>query len=76
MKAASAAWAALGVPDHMGYSQIGAHSHCAFPSNQQASLTAFIQKFFFGQSTNTTIMQSDFTFNQSQWVDWTTPSLT
>jgi hypothetical protein len=69
------AYQALGVPDNMGYSQIGAHTHCSFPSNQQSQLNAFVQKFLLGQSTNTAIFQSDFTFSQSQWVDWTVPTL-
>lgn len=76
MTAAHTAWQALGVPDNMGYSQIGAHVHCSFPSNQQSQLTAFVQKFLQGQSTNTAIFQSDFTFSQSQWIDWTVPTLT
>lgn len=76
MTAGHMAWQALGASDHMGYSQIGAHAHCAFPSNQQSQLTAFVQKFLLGQSTNTTIFQSDFTFSQSQWIDWTVPILT
>jgi hypothetical protein len=76
MTVAHSAWQALGVPDNMGYSQIGAHAHCAFPSNQQSQLTAFVQKFLLGQSTNTAIFQSDFTFSASQWIDWTTPTLT
>ncbi|KAM0445283.1 hypothetical protein ACHAO4_009784 [Trichoderma viride] len=76
MTAAHMAWQALGASDHMGYSQIGAHAHCAFPSNQQSQLTAFVQKFLLGQSTNTAIFQSDFTFSQSQWIDWTVPTLT
>ncbi|KAL6874339.1 4-O-methyl-glucuronoyl methylesterase [Trichoderma longibrachiatum] len=76
MTAAHMAWQALGASDHMGYSQIGAHGHCAFPSNQQSQLTAFAQKFLLGQSTNTAIFQSDFSANQSQWIDWTVPTLT
>ncbi|PON24180.1 Cip2 [Trichoderma gamsii] len=76
MTTAHTAWQALGASDHMGYSQIGAHAHCAFPSNQQSQLTAFVQKFLLGQSTNTTVFQSDFTFSQSQWIDWTVPTLT
>ncbi|UKZ74864.1 carbohydrate-binding module 1 [Trichoderma virens FT-333] len=76
MTAARTAWQALGVPNNIGYSQIGAHAHCAFPSNQQSQLTAFVQKFLLGQSTNTAIFQSDFTFSQPQWIDWTAPTLT
>lgn len=76
MSAARMAWQALGAGDSIGYSQIGAHGHCAFPSNQQSQLTAFVQKFLLKQSSNTAIFQSDFSFNQAQWIDWTTPTLT
>ncbi|RFU80697.1 carbohydrate esterase family 15 [Trichoderma arundinaceum] len=75
MTAAHMAWQALGVPDNMGYSQIGAHAHCAFPASQQSQLTAFVQKFLLGRSTNTAIFQSDFPFSQSQWIDWAIPTL-
>jgi hypothetical protein len=76
MKTAQMVWQALGVSNNMGYSQIGAHTHCAFPSDQQAALTAFVNQFLLGQSANTAVMVSDFTFNQTQWVDWTVPTLT
>ncbi|KAL3418732.1 cip2 [Phlyctema vagabunda] len=75
MKTAHKVWEALGVPDNMGYSQIGSHNHCQFPSNQQAALTAFVQKFLLKQSSNTAVMQADSSFTESQWVDWTVPTL-
>lgn len=40
---------ALGVPTNQGYSQDGGHGHCSFPADQNAPLTAFVQKFLFGQ---------------------------
>ena len=76
MSTARMAYQALGVTNNMGYSQIGAHAHCSFPSNQQSQLNAFVQQFLLGQSANTNIFQSDFTFSQSQWIDWTVPTLT
>lgn len=75
MKSASFVWQALGVSDHMGYTQIGSHTHCAFPSNQQAALTAFVNRFLLGQNVATSVMVSDMSFTQSQWVDWTVPTL-
>jgi hypothetical protein len=77
MKTAQLIWQALGVGDSMGFSQVGNHNHCAFPSSQQGDLNAFVNKFLLGQSTNTAIMSTDetFTFNQAQWVDWSVPSL-
>jgi len=68
---------ALGVPDNLGYSQIGSHDHCSFPSNQQAQLTAFFNKFLLNQpTTNTAIMVSGTTYDEARWVDWTVPTLT
>lgn len=80
MKVATRAFQALGVPDSMGFSQIGGHSHCAFPSSQQSDLDAFVGKFLLGQTTNTTVFRSDLpsneTFDESVWASWTVPTLT
>ena len=62
----------------MGYSLTTEHGHCSFPSSQQTELNAFVQKFLVGGGTgNTNIMRNDpgVPFNQSQWVNWTTPTL-
>lgn len=77
MTAAHTIYEALGIPDSMGFSQVGNHSHCAFPSSQQDDLDAFVNKFLLDQSTNTSIMRTDgsFTFNTSEWMPWTVPSL-
>jgi len=74
-------YSALGVPDNMGISQVGPHDHCSFPSSGAADLTAFVNKFLKGQSTNTAIRRiTDTTeqnwYSESTWVDWTTPTLT
>ncbi|KAG8900168.1 carbohydrate-binding module 1 [Tulasnella sp. 403] len=68
---------ALGVTSNMGFSQVGNHNHCAFPSSQQSELDAFINRFLLGQSTNTNVFRTDgnLNFNQAQWVDWTVPTL-
>jgi hypothetical protein len=71
-------WEALGVPDKMGFSQVGHSDHCGFPSSQQPELTAYIQKFLIGNgSGNTTIMKTDggLNFDKAKWVDWTVPAL-
>lgn len=77
---AHSVWQALGVPDNMGVSVIGGHAHCSFPASQQPDLDAFVNKFLKGQSTNTSIMRTsganNLGFVSSQWVDWTTPTLT
>lgn len=77
MKVAQEIYKALGVADRMGVSQKGHSDHCGFPSSQQPELTAFINRFLFGQSTNTAYSVTDgsFNFNQANFVDWTTPSL-
>lgn len=78
MKAGTLIYQAMGVPTNMGYSQVGNHNHCAFPSSQQSELNAFINRFLLDQSVATNVFRSDgtFTFNQAQWVDWTVPTLT
>jgi hypothetical protein len=53
MKAGRLIYKALGVPDNMGFTGSGNHNHCQFPSNQQADLTAFINKFLLNQNANT-----------------------
>jgi hypothetical protein len=63
---------ALGVPDNMGYSSIGGHGHCQFPSSQQPELTAYIKKFLLGDSSNTKVFRSDknHSFDKAKWIDW------
>ncbi|KAK6543207.1 carbohydrate-binding module 1 [Orbilia ellipsospora] len=77
MKAGTLIYQAMGVPTNMGYSQVGNHNHCAFPSSQQSELNAFISRFLLDQSVATNVFRTDgtFTFNQAQWVDWTVPTL-
>ncbi len=67
---------ALGVKDHMGYSSIGGHQHCQFPSGQIPELQAYIKKFLLGDnSANTNVFRATGTFDKSKWVDWTVPTL-
>lgn len=76
--AAHNVWEALGVPDRMGFSQIGDHNHCVLPDSQLPELTAYVEKFLIGTgSGNTNVMRTDgdFTYDEEEWVDWTTPSL-
>lgn len=79
MATANKVWQALGVPDNMGFSGVGNHDHCAFPDSQQSQLSAFFDKFFFGQNTNTSIITTDVPddngFVSSDWVDWSVPRL-
>ncbi|KAF8187131.1 hypothetical protein BJ912DRAFT_1032076 [Pholiota molesta] len=79
MKTANKIWQALGVPDNMGFSGVGNHDHCAFPASQQPDLDAFFNKFFFGQNTNTSVIETDgpndLGFVDSDWIDWEVPRL-
>lgn len=78
MTAAKTIWTALGVPDNMGFSEVGNHSHCAFPAAQQPTLLAFIDKFLLGAATNTSNVDDyDYgeAFDASQWMNWTIPKL-
>jgi hypothetical protein len=80
MKTANTVWQALGIPDHMGISQVGNHSHCAFPASEQPQLSAFFDKFFAGdRQANTSVIETDgaddLGFVDSDWIDWTIPKL-
>ncbi|KAF8179215.1 hypothetical protein BJ912DRAFT_982925 [Pholiota molesta] len=73
MKTANKIWQALGVPDNMGFSGVGNHDHCAFPASQPPDLDTFFSKFFFGQNTNTSVIETDglndLGFVDSDWID-------
>lgn len=76
--AARMIWQALGATEAMGYSLTTGHTHCAFPSSQQAELNAYVQKFLIGGGTgNTNVMRNDpgVPFNRTMWVNWTAPAL-
>ncbi|KAI0633807.1 hypothetical protein C8Q77DRAFT_1058097 [Trametes polyzona] len=80
MTAAHTVWDALGVADHHGFEQVGGHAHCAWPSSLTPQLTAFFDRFLLGQNVSTNFFESNkvfngVTWNQAQWIDWTTPSL-
>ncbi|PVG03708.1 hypothetical protein CPB86DRAFT_694308 [Serendipita vermifera] len=77
MKAASLIYQALGVSDSMGFSQVGNHNHCQFPSSQQSELNAFINRFLLKTSATTNVFRTDgsFNFNQANWIDWSVPTL-
>ncbi|KAF8198342.1 hypothetical protein K438DRAFT_1759712 [Mycena galopus ATCC 62051] len=79
MVAARTIWTAMGVPTAMGFSQAANHSHCVFPSTQQAELSAFVNKYLLGQSTvNTNFTDTagnyQFVIPNAQWAPWTPPA--
>ena len=78
MKTAHKVWEALGVPENMGYSQVGNHGHCQFPSSQGPDVNAFVDKFLKGTGTaNTNFVKTDgnLGFSDSDWVNWSVPTL-
>ena len=76
MTAAHKIWEALGVPQNMGFTQDGNHSHCAFPAEQQPELTAFFETFLLDGKVDTTVFKTtNETFNETAWIDWEVPKL-
>jgi hypothetical protein len=76
MKAATEVYKALGVPDRIGFSQVGGHAHCAFPTSQTADVAAFVDKFLVGNaSANTSVATSPYSTNLTKWITWSTPQL-
>lgn len=76
--AAHLIWEALGVPDRMGVSQTGDHTHCAWNGSQQQEVTAFVEKFLIGAGqADTHVAKTDgsYSFDRSKWIDWTVPTL-
>src|SRR6185369_1295057 len=47
-------WEALGILDKMGFSQIGNHNHCMFPSFQQSEVSVYVSRFLLGDDTQNT----------------------
>jgi hypothetical protein len=76
MKVGRLIYKALGVPGNMGFTGSGNHNHCSFPSNQQADLTAFINKFLLNQDASTDIEKGPSGTDVAQYIDWTAPTLT
>jgi hypothetical protein len=77
MSAARKVWEALGVEERMGFSQVGNHSHCVFPDDQEADLTAFLERFLVGEvGVETDVFRTvNETFDEGMWIDWSVPKL-
>jgi hypothetical protein len=76
MKAATEVYKALGVPDRVGYSQVGGHAHCAFPTSQTNDVAAFVDKFLVGKTdANTAVATSPYNTDLTKWITWSTPQL-
>jgi len=76
MKVGRMIYKAVGVPDGMGFSLVGGHNHCQFPSAQQADLSAFIDKYLLGGSSSTAnIEKSNQNVDATTYIDWPVPIL-
>jgi hypothetical protein len=77
MKTARRIFQALGAIDHLGYFMSPSHLHCSFPPYQSPQLQAFIDKFLFDKASDTDFFTpaGNITFNDAQWIDWSTPDL-
>ncbi|EKM49259.1 carbohydrate esterase family 15 protein [Phanerochaete carnosa HHB-10118-sp] len=74
-------FSALGVSDNYSFAQIGGHAHCAWLSSLMPNLNAFFNKFLLDQNVNTSVFLTNNQFGgaqwmQSNWINWTTPTLT
>jgi hypothetical protein len=63
---------ALGSKSGMGFSLVGNHNICSFPSSQQNHLTAFINKYLLGQSSSTSNIKVGPSVNLSTYYSWST----
>ena len=76
MRAGRLIYTALGVTDNMGYSSVGNHSHCVFPTDREyPDLQAFYDKFLLDEVADTNIFYNtmNITFDLAQWIDWEVP---
>jgi len=76
MKAGRLIYKAYGVPNNMGFSLVGGHSHCQFPSSQQPELTQYINYFLLNSGTAPgAVEKSSATVDVTSWAPWTVPTL-
>ncbi|KLU91213.1 hypothetical protein MAPG_09735 [Magnaporthiopsis poae ATCC 64411] len=79
MKAGRQIYAGLGVGPNMGFSLVGGHQHCQFPSATTSNLNSYINRFLLKTSTTTgNVEVSKATVNMNDWVsNWSaSPKLT
>ncbi|KAH9908858.1 carbohydrate esterase family 15 protein [Xylariomycetidae sp. FL2044] len=76
MQAGRLIYKALGVPTNMGFSLVGGHNHCQFPSSQQADLTSYMNYFLLGGATAPPeVQKSTATVSMDQWAPWEVPTI-
>ncbi|KAI2638425.1 hypothetical protein GGS21DRAFT_438566 [Xylaria nigripes] len=76
MKAGRLVYKGIGVPNNMGFSLVGGHAHCMFPSAQQEDLNTYLEYFLLNGSTVPgEVEKSSAVVNVADWAKWTVPSL-
>ncbi|KAK4121934.1 carbohydrate esterase family 15 protein [Parathielavia appendiculata] len=71
MKAGRAIYKSYGVPNNMGFSLIGGHNHCQFPSGQNSELTSYINYFLLNGSTPPgAVERSTANVDLNSWAPW------
>ncbi|KAI0018578.1 carbohydrate esterase family 15 protein [Xylariomycetidae sp. FL0641] len=76
MKAGRLIYKAVGAPNNMGFSLVGGHSHCMFPSAQQADLTTYMNYFLLaGDTAPGAVEKSSATVDVADWAPWELPTL-
>jgi hypothetical protein len=71
-------WDALGITEKFGFAQaLTTHGHCSFPQAQQASLTAYYNKFLLNKTATTPVYEhiAKNAFDSTKYLDWKTPTL-
>lgn len=71
-------YSANGLPGNFGFSLVGGHSHCAFPSAQTTDLDTYITHFLINGGTGDIkqVQTSSAKVTLSTYYSWTVPSLT
>ncbi|KAL6850750.1 carbohydrate-binding module 1 [Amphichorda felina] len=76
MRAGRLVYEALGVSGHFGFSLVGGHNHCQFPSSQEGELSQFVDYFLLGGSTPPEVIdKSEEPVQAADWIDWEAPVL-
>jgi hypothetical protein len=68
MKAGRMIYQGLGVGPNMGFSLVGGHQHCQFPSASTTNLNSYINAFLLGQGKTNDVETSKATVQMSEWV--------
>jgi hypothetical protein len=75
MLAAMEVYAALGIPERIGFTQAQASGHCQFPGSQAPDVQAFVDKFLLEKDSDTAITKTSYSTDMTKWVTWSIPTL-